>query len=281
MELDILMSLRIKVLSIGLFIGLFGVFSRAACPSAENFKKSFEHLKQEPWTELPLAFRLKTAHSISKGCFGAFDRFRKVSLLLQKSGVDLKSTLNSAIEFSVLTDQQTESFLETFKKIFLVEYFNFDFESSFKLSLEFAKESSASTEIMRGDFLELVQFCMKDRGLGLPIKTCANHAIDIVRANRGMKVSIYRDWKSCYQFLREDKRLGLSVKNTLDELSLILKGGPGSCENFKTTFDYVTKAPGLELDPRAALDIAKSVSQNTKEKTLDPHQKNGESPEVQ
>ncbi|MFN8847727.1 MAG: hypothetical protein ACK5V3_03940 [Bdellovibrionales bacterium] len=263
------MIFALKVFFSGLLIIFFGVPSFATCPSAENFKKGFEYLKQEPWSDLPMTFRLQTAHSISQGCVGSFERFRQVSLLLQKSGVDLKSTLNSALEFSALSDEQTQSFLETFKKIFLVEYFNFDFDSSFKLSLEFAKEPSASTKIMRQDFLELVQFCMKDRGVGLPIKTCANHAIEVVRSNRGAKDSIFEDWKSCYLFLKNDKRLGLSVKNAIDEIAGILRGGPGSCENFKSTFNYVTQTQGLELDPRAALDIAKSVSINSKEKSQD------------
>lgn len=234
------------------------------CPSAEIFQKSYEFLSEKTWGELPLTYRLKSSHEVTKGCVGAFSRFKKVALLLQKSGVDLRASLESALEFSKLADTQTDSFVEIFKKIFLVQYFNFDFESSFKVSLEFSKQNPKTALVMRDDFLALVSFCMQEKGLGLPIKSCAQTAIQVVRTNKNSDRSIFDDWKNCYDFLRKDARLGLAVKTALDENQEILKGGPGACENFKKTFEYATHPKGLALDPRAALDIAKTIAAETR-----------------
>ncbi len=247
-----------------LFVQLisFGAFS-APCPSGSNFQETYTFLDREE-ADLPIPIKLKYAEEVSSGCEGSAKRFKKIFTLLNNSGVSIDQSLKKASDFSHLSDEQTRNFIETFQKIFLKKYFDFDFKTAYSISLELSQNIKEGANVLREDFLKLVNFCLDEKGMTLPLKTCADISLRTVKLNVNSKNSIFDDWKECYTFLRKDSRLGLDQQEALKTLEQILKGGTGSCSNFKKTFDFATKEKGPRLDPAAALKIAQAVAQETK-----------------
>lgn len=233
------------------------------CPSAENFEATYKFLSHDD-SEIPLTTKINYAEKVSKGCQDSALRFKKVYLVLKGSGVAISKSLEVAVEFASQTNDQTTNFVETFQKIFLKKYYDFDFQTAFRVSLELSRDVKEGADVLREDFINLVDFCMDEKGMTLPLKTCADQSLKAVKLNINSTTPIFPDWKSCYSYLREDARLGLNQSDALTHLEEILKGGPGSCANFKKTFEFATSPQGMDLSPGPALKVSKRIAAQTK-----------------
>lgn len=237
--------------------------SKKTCESHQAFIESYEYLKADKDLALNEARSMQLALEISKGCTGAADRFRKVFSLLKKTGVDLRKSVEVGLQFSSLTDERTQNFENVFKKMFLENYFDFDFPTAYKVSFELSSELKEKIKNTGEDFTNIVKFCMENKGLSLPVRECAQYTLSLVKSSRLYPFGLYRDFERLYGFLTSGNGLKLSVRDALATCVDVLQFGPTATNNFIKTYDYASAKEKMQLNQKQAIKLALLVAQNS------------------
>lgn len=226
------------------------------CHSHENFKAAFEYLIADKDLQLSQVKSLELALKISEGCDGAAARFIKIYQTLKKSGVAISKALEVGLSFSSLDDERAKNFMAVFQKLFLENYYDFDFPTAYHVSFELSRDLKGDIQQVREDFIRIVGFCMNNKKMGLPIRLCSNISLEIARLSPLFApAGVANDFEQCYEFLRTNQNTGLSQAQALTLLPKILKHGPQACTNFKESFAYATKGEKLHLPARQALNL--------------------------
>lgn len=237
--------------------------STPTCTSYIEFTKSYEFLTSDKELQLNEIRSMRLATEISKGCTDAFKRFAQIYSLLKKSGVALNKAVEVGLEFSHLENQRVQNFSEVFQKVYLENYFNFDFPTAYKVAFELSKDLKSNVEKTRTDFTRMVKFCIASDKMNLPLNLCAEMVLQVAKYSPLYDDGMTQTFEDAYFFLRHHKRLGLTIKDTIRVLPEILAHGPMSFMNFKHTFEYATSSEKLRLNERVALDLALKVTKNS------------------
>lgn len=233
------------------------------CQSAEDFIRAFEFLKKETDLSLNEVQSLKLALQIVEGCTGSAQRFIDVYLLLKKSGVTLKASLESAMTFSKLDDERTKNFVSVFKQSFLGKFLDLDFATAFRLSFVLSQFLGDKVRIVRDDFSDLVLFCTDAKKVGLPLHACADYAMRVIDLTPLYKQPIYPHFFKIYQFLTqggETKDLQkLSITEALETSYQVLSYGPKSTTNFFKAYEYAM-SKSMSLPHKQSIELALRLS---------------------
>lgn len=241
-----------------------------ACKSTDEFKKSYEFLIKESDLSLNDTNSLVHALEISKGCNGAAGRFIELYSLLKKSGVDLGQSFKYAKIFAGLETERAESFREIFKKAFLENNLDLDFLNAFELALALSKDYKGDPAKIKNDFVSLVKFCTGEKDMSLSYKYCGQMIIKLSKSTEMYPQGVFPEFKKLYDFLRDHKRLGLSIQSTLEIIPEVLKNGPRSVDNFLSAINYSLEGKDLQLNENQALKLAMTLSNQswTEEKVI-------------
>lgn len=238
------------------------------CESFDDFKKAYDFLKNEKALSLTESKNIALAIKISKGCTGSAQRFISVYETMKISGVALNKSISTAFEFAFKEDSRTQNFVNIFKRIFLENYFDFDFNTAFKVSYELSQNIETNVDEVRTDFVSLVQFCLDKNEVDLPLKTCAEMSLALCQNTKLFpKTGLFPSFKDLYQFLREHKRLGLSIREALKVIPIVLANGPRAPQNFKNAFDF-SLSKDVNMNAKNSLQIAMLVAKNSLQKEV-------------
>ena len=226
------------------------------CESTKEFQEAYEFLLKDQELQLNQVQCAKKSVEIAKGCSGAAKRFKDLFTLLKKTGVDLGKSFEISLLFSQMSSERAESFKEIFQKAFLENYLNLDFLSAFKLTLEMSRDYAGDPIVLKNDFVKFVKFCTTDTEMSLNYKNCAELVVRMTKLTPLFKMGVYGEFESLYQYLRKTKRIGMSIKETLETIPKILEYGPRAPENFKTSMSYTLDKGRLQLSETQALKLA-------------------------
>lgn len=233
------------------------------CTSFIEFSKTYEFLTADKDLQLNEIRSMRLAAEVSKGCTDAFKRFAQVYSLLKKSGVAMNKAVEVGLAFSQLENQRAINFSDVFQKVYLENYFNFDFPTAYKIAFELSKDVKNNVEKTRIDFDHMVKFCIANDKMSLPLNLCAEMVLQIAKYSPLYDYGMNTSFEDAYLFLRHNKHLNLNIKDTVRVLPEILAYGPMSFMNFKHTFQYATTSEKLKLNERLALDLALKVAKNS------------------
>lgn len=233
------------------------------CESFSDFKQAYEYLKKQADLNIPDTRMLGLSVTISKGCTGAANRFVVIYETLKKSGVSIEKSIEVALDFAHDEEVRVQNFANVFKRIFLENYFDFDFSTAFRISLELSRDLEANVDEVRTDFVNLVKFCVDNKSMDLPTKLCADYALLLVKHSKLYpKTGLYSYFTELYGFLRDHEKLGLNIKEALRVIPEVLSYGPTATKNFKETFNY-SVSKEVSLTAADSLKMAVLVARNS------------------
>lgn len=235
-------------------------FHKDHCSSTEDYIKTLEFLRKETVAYIPEKQARQVAHLVATGCTGASDKFIKAFVTLKRSGVSLQKTVDVALVLSKADPVTVTNFYEVFKKMYLTEFLNLDFKTTFEATLDLSLNYQGNLEFALQDFNKMSEFCLDSKSLGLSVSQCTQMALKIAKLSQYYRKGVYESFQEVYKTLREDKKFGLSVKEALISSEQILKNGPMAVPNFIKAFEYATNPKGLGLKGPEAVQFAMKMA---------------------
>lgn len=242
------------------------------CASAEVFQKTHDYLRDRKDLPVEGMAARKIASEVAMNCSGAFERFRVVFELLFESGLSVRQTLKTAIEYSKRTDSSTKVFVDSFKYLYLEKYLDVNIQVALELAHELASSWQGADDQVGRDFVQTVEFCLDPKALNLSQKECFDLSLRIARLSQFFPQGAFKAFQDLYSQLRQEKKYGLSVGSALDVALKVTAQGPKGAENFLAAYDYAISPKGLNESADFALKHAL--------KLVDYSNKNGQPPRV-
>lgn len=226
------------------------------CESFNEFKATYEKLLSEGDLSLNEQTAARLALRVSRGCDGASNRFFKAYEMMKKTGVTLSKAVEVGLEFSAMDDDRLKNFNEVFSRMYLKNTFDFDFMTAYKVSFQLSRDYEGKAADVREDFIKLVRFCTKSDKVGLPLKQCAELSLKLVEHTPKFPGGLYNSFEKFYNFLRSDKRMGISVIETMNLVPQIFAYGPKAPENFQKSMEYSLTSNKITIDHVNAMNLA-------------------------
>lgn len=226
------------------------------CDSFEEFKTTYEKLLTDSDLALNEQKAARLALHVSRGCTGASARFFKAYEMMKKTGVVLTKAVEVGLEFAALDDDRLKNFSEVFSRMYLQSIFDFDFMTAYRVSFQLSKDYEGKAADVREDFIKLVKFCTKGDKVGLPLRQCAELALKLVEHTPKFPGGLYPSFEKFYTFLRSDKRMGVSVIETMNLMPQVFAYGPKAPENFQKSLEYALASRKITIDHVNAMNLA-------------------------
>lgn len=233
------------------------------CDSFSEFKEAYEVLVKDADLALGEEKAARLALRISRGCNGSAKRFFKAYEMMKKTGVALTKAVDVGLEFSRLDEERLKNFNEVFAKMYLENFFDFDFATAYKVSFELSRDYEGKARDVREDFVKLVKFCTQSDKASLPLRQCAELALKIVNHTPKFAGGLYGEFEKFYSFLRTDKRIGLSVIEALNLVPKVFAYGPKAPENFRKGLEYATTSHKINIDHTNAVHLALNLARHS------------------
>ncbi|MCB0370294.1 MAG: hypothetical protein KDD45_12940, partial [Bdellovibrionales bacterium] len=135
-----------------------------------------------------------------------------------------------------------------------------DLSTSYKISNELSKDYTGDPVILRNDFVNVVEFCTKEKELALDKKTCTELALTLTKYSQLFPHGAYADFYSTVKYVQKNKLLGLSIRETLKLSIRLISKGPKASTNFKKMISYTLEENSLKLSELQAFQLALIVS---------------------
>jgi hypothetical protein len=226
------------------------------CESFKEFQTAYESLLKDGDLALGEEKAARLSLKISKGCNGSTNRFFKAYEMMKKTGVALNKAVEVGLDFSGLDDDRLKNFNEVFAKMYLENVLDFDFATAYKVSFQLSRDYEGKAQDVREDFIKLVKFCTNNDKAALPLRQCAELALKIVDHTPKFPGGLYSSFEKFYTFLRSDKRMGLSVIESLNLVSKVFAYGPKAPENFQAAMEYALSSNKITIDHVNAINLA-------------------------
>jgi len=226
------------------------------CESFKEFQTAYEGLIKDGDLALGEERAARLALKISHGCNGSANRFFKAYEMMKKTGVALTKAVEVGLDFSGLDDERLKNFNEVFAKMYLESVLDFDFATAYKVSFQLSRDYEGKAKDVREDFIKLVKFCTQNDKAALPLRQCAELALKIVEYTPKFPGGLYSAFEKFYAFLRTDKRMGLSVIDSLNLIPKVFAYGPKAPENFQQAMEYALSSNKISIDHTNAMNLA-------------------------
>ncbi|MFP5520453.1 MAG: hypothetical protein ACLGGX_11155 [Bdellovibrionia bacterium] len=243
------------------------VYGPSKCSPLNEFKQVHSYLKNQAGIELSETQVLKQSLLVTEGCRGSAQRFKRVYQTLEKSGVDIKKSIETALLMAKSSDAQADIFLATFKGLFLENKYDFTFEESFLWAQEYAQAPESQHSLLKADFSQILNFCTSQNAEILPIKSCREYSLQLLKiATRPDRKSIYPQFKKLYDFLNEKEGPRFPIEQNLNICLQVLDIGDSAVHDFIEAYRYANSKTGLDLNTLQAFKFALEISKNSEPK---------------
>jgi hypothetical protein len=233
------------------------------CESFKEFQLTYEKLLSEGDLALNEERAARLALKVSRGCNGASARYFKAYEMMKKTGVALTKAVEVGLDFALLDDDRLKNFTEVFSRMYLQSVFDFDFLTAYKVSFQLSRDYEGKAADVREDFIKLVNFCSKNDKVALPLRQCAELSLKIVEHTPKFPGGLYSSFEKFYGFLRNDKRLGLSVPESLNLVPRVFAYGPKAPENFRQGLEYALSSNKITIDHVNAMNLAMRLAKQS------------------
>lgn len=233
------------------------------CDSFKEFRSAYESFRKDPDLALNEEKSARLALQISAGCTGSAARFTKAYEMMKKTGVALTKAVEVGLDFAALDEERLKNFTEVFSKMYLENYFNFDFPTAYKVSFALSKDYEGKAKDVREDFVKLVKFCTANDKVALPLRQCAEFSLKMVEHSPKFPGGLFAEFEKFYVYLRTDKRMGLSVLDVLNIVPKVFAYGPKAADNFQQGIEYALTSSKITIDHKNALNLALRLAAQT------------------
>ena len=264
------MSVRIvTICSLLMSLSLNGVADDLAkkprfCRSAREYVTTLEFLRtnQEKFG-LEEQRAQKIAMNVAGGCTGAAKQFINVLNVLSRAEIGTREAMQLSLDLSSQPGLHAEVFLAVFKRAYLKKYLDLDLATSVKIAKLLTLEFKGNVKNAGRDFEEIVEFCLDEKKLGLPIVQCAETSAVVASKGEYWKDGVASAFIRAYEFLRSGKGVGMSVGEALLTAAGVVENGPYSVENFVVAYKYGASEQGLAMTAQDSLDFARGLVAKT------------------
>lgn len=237
----------------------------ATCESTKEFVSTLEYLRKQKNFSLPESEIFKTALKVSENCNGASLRFQKMLDVLVSTGVDHSHALKFSVQYSQEDTASVEAFLSLFQGLVLEKKFNLPYYDAYQTAKYFAESAKGNKTELKKDFLGFLSFCFEDpNGTMLSLDQCRNLSIKYLELHKHYPNGVFKEFKSLFTFLRDQKHTGLPIAQALTLTHEVLLNGPGSQKNFMDSYNYGLQK--LNLSAEQALSLSMKLASYSKSK---------------
>lgn len=240
------------------------------CASSKEFNEVRSFLQEQQSLSLPESEIRKVSYAVTKGCNHASDLFKSTYKLLEKSGVDHRFALTVATEQSQKPEGQVKVFQDAFRYLFLEDYLDLDYKTSYRTARELANSWSGSDSQIGKDFVETVQFCLDSKGLSLSQKECLKVSLAVANLSRYFPGGSFQAFRDLLLRLRESENLKFSREIALAIVMKVLPHGPNAPANFLESYEYALSPKGLNETSEGALAHALKLAAESHRGDLPP-----------
>lgn len=229
------------------------------CPSAKEFITTREYLNDHSELGLNESEILDTSRKVAAGCAGAASRFTKAFTILSKTEGGSRGSLRVAVELSQKSENYTTAFLEIFKKSYLSEYLDLDYNTSLQMARSLSVDFAGEPERAQKDFVDLVAFCTDEKYLALSKPICGQIAGRVVKATEQYNAPIASEFISLFEFIVSEKGPTPDLVKAIEVAEQVIMIGPEAAANFKTAYRYAIQDDGLAYTAKDSLQFAMEI----------------------
>ena len=171
------------------------------CLSSREYVTTLEYLRDQDAYKLKEIDRQKLADKISQGCTGSAKRFIKINTLLIKAGFGTTTSIKTATDFALSTDQEADSFVAIFKTSFLKDFLDLNLAQSLKVAQTLSLGFTGDQEIALKDFKTISKFCLNSKTVDLPLDRCIDIAAKIVVSGQIFSQPLGKVYTKLFDFL--------------------------------------------------------------------------------
>ncbi|MNT49525.1 hypothetical protein D3C72_1863860 [compost metagenome] len=118
-------------------------------------------------------------------------------------------------------------------------------------------------EKVRTDFRAFLNFCSDTKAEEVPLRTCAEWTLSLLKHEDQFPLGIFASFKSLNSYLLGRRSVQLPVKDRLILIREILAYGPKAPTNFQNSLDWLGSKRGPGLPPQKAHTLALEIAKNT------------------
>ena len=234
------------------------------CLSAREYITTVNFLREKKEFGLSEKEISNVADQVSSGCSKASKNFIKILSVLNKMGIDTRTSLKFSIEIANKGEDHTHAFLKVFKQVYDPEYLDLDVLTSLNLSLKLANSNDPNVKKSLKDFKNLVEFCIENKSMELSSLKCANLATDVTVIGKQFRKPISKTFIELIEFIQNDKEGPKLDRNASYQTAIkVIRNGELSSKNFKEAFIFASSKKGLKLPVADAVKFAIKISQKS------------------
>lgn len=230
------------------------------CYSTREFITTMEFLRDHKEFALTPMSAQKLAESVSGGCSGSSKRFIQITGVLLKAGIPSNRAIEVAQQFALKSEAEGQTFLTTFKGAFIENLLDLDASHALELALEVSKASEKNPKLAEKNFNQLVDFCVKNKGLDLPLLECGRMGARVLKNATDFEFSVTQDFISLFEYLTDKRKANLPTFEALKAAEYVSQFGPEAKNNFVQAFEYAVKKQGLDKSIADGVEFAKSMA---------------------
>lgn len=234
------------------------------CLTAREYITAYRYLTEKKEFGIKKDQAQKIADKVSLGCTGSSQRFINVLNALIKLGISANTAVPYALNFTKKSDNYTEAFIDIFKKSYDPKYLNLDIQSSLKNALRLSKDYSGNLENALNDFENLVEFCLDDETMKMPIAECGALATKVAGFGEKFEDPIAKPFIELLKFLQEeDKGPKVNKSDALKIAVKVIPYGSKAVENYIRLYKFSTSKKGLGYTASQALPLSLKLAQRS------------------
>lgn len=236
------------------------------CHSSREYITTMEFIRNQKEFELNEKQARELADKVSIGCTGASKRFIQVTKLLVKSGAPSDKAIETGIEYAQGEEQAFAAFMTIFKSSYLESLLDLDLKLSLDISKSLTQGYKGNKKLVEADFSQLVEFCVSQKSLDLPLPECAKTAARVVKSGENFEFKIGTDFIDVFNFVTDKDNANLPTFKALNVAENVVQYGPEAKPNFFKAYEYGIAKNGLDKTIPDAIEFAKTMASRSVKK---------------
>ena len=233
------------------------------CHSTAEYQAALKYLRGKTELGINETTMRSAADGVSKACDGAAKNFQLVLDHLYGMGVQVGRAIEMAVAVTQASPLAAENFVSILKHAYLREYFDYDFTRALQLAYEFALDAGQPPPQLKADFEQMVEFCLSQKALDLPIQVCAELGIEVAKQSAYFAEGVFPSYRRLYEELRTSP-YNLPLNQALSVALQIIRFGPRAPENFTQAYQLArNEEEGLRAQPPEALRFALAMAERS------------------
>lgn len=236
------------------------------CKASREFITTMEYLRAQKDFALNEKQTYDLADKVSTGCTGSSKRFIQITDLMIKAGFTSNKSMETGLQYALKDDEAFVAFITIFKSAYLESLLDLNLDQSLKIATELSESNLGDNKYAEEQFSKLVDFCIDQKTLGIPLMNCATIAARVVKSGEKFNFKIADDFIDVFNFLTNSNESNIPSFQALTISENIVKHGTLAKKSFMDGYEYAISKKGLDKTVPDAIKFGELMASRSEKK---------------